>query len=568
MNSKIIVAILASALLTAGCSDTAGDEENAPQKVEDALTQSFSGTLSATGTSWSTHKFTVQSASTLDISLTWNDPAGDYNLYLYDSTGALVKYSNTATKKPEQVTFEAAPGDYTIGIKCKSGSGPYAVTLNVTPHVIDVNFSGSANATTSAWQTFSFPAEAGELIEATLDWVNTAANLNVYLYDPSGKVVAYENSATAKPSKASVTAALSGTWKVALKCASGSTDFSILVRRTPGATTPPPPPPPPPTGPRFPGDPGPGKMYMGAAMATQTASAFDPIDAQLGGPKFSASRLYFGSSIGWSTVDAHIAAGRMPVVSFKNESHALANIASGAEDAWIDSIGAQVKARAPVPFWMTFYHEPEDNHTTAESATEFRAASRHIVERWHQTGVNNFAYVADYFMTDWTFQSASGRDWRWWYPDWKGTTAAGSSKDSPNIADFYTGSSSLVNVIGFDIYNFWEIGMAETKWRTFKSHADMALSRVGLLGKPYAVGEWGTMAYQVNGVVDAAKTRTWIIEAYDYMVAHDFVGAMYWNNDFDSSAWDCRLETLDPGKVRFAAMGEVMKRTTTVKPVW
>jgi hypothetical protein len=185
------------------------------------------------------------------------------------------------------------------------------------------------------------------------------------------------------------------------------------------------------------------------------------------------------------------------------------------------------------------------------------------VQRWHQTGVTNFTYVSDYYMTDWSFSAASGRDWRWWYPDWKGTTAAGSSKDSPNIADFYTGSSSVVDVIGFDIYNFWEIGQSVTKWRTFQSHADNALARVNLLGKPYAVGEWGTMAYQVNGVVDVAKSHAWIVDAYDYMISHNFVGAMYWNNDFSSTTWDCRLEDFDPGKVRFQAMSEVMKRSTT-----
>ena len=84
-------------------------------------------------------------------------------------------------------------------------------------------------------------------------------------------------------------------------------------------------------------------------------------------------------------------------------------------------------------------------------------ATRRIVSRWRAANVKNFTFVADYFMTSWTF-AGSGRDWRNWYPDWKGTTAAGSSKDSPNVADFYAGADSVVDVIGYDIYNWWKTG--------------------------------------------------------------------------------------------------------------
>lgn len=562
--------------LAMGCASAPLDDDAADDPIgaesetsQEALTQAFTGTLTATGTYWASHKFTVDADSTIDVSLDWVDPASDFHVYLYDATGKVVRHANGSTNKPERVTYEGAAGAYSIGVKCAKGGGRYTASVDVTPKYVEHVFSGATNATNASWKTFDFPAEAGERIDARLDWDNAAADLNVYLYDPSGKVVAYENSTTAKPSVTSTTANATGTWRVALKCRSSSANFTVVVRRSPASSPPPPPPPepPPPPAPRFPGDPGPGKIVMGAAMANQTASTFDATNAAIG-RKFSASRLYYGSNINWGNVDSHIAAGRMPAVSFKNESRTLANIAAGREDAWIDAIGAQIKARAPVPFWMTFFHEPEDNYPTAPEATEFRAASRRIVQRWRQLGVTNFTYVADYFMTDWSFVAASGRDWRWWYPDWKGTTAAGSSKDAPNPADFYSGSSSVVDVIGLDVYNFWEIGMAESRWRSFQSHADQALSRMRGLQKPYAVGEWGSMAYQVNGVVDAARTRAWFIDAYDYMVSRNFVGAMYWNNDFDVSAWDCRLEFHDPGKVRLQAMNEIMGRATTVVPTW
>jgi hypothetical protein len=310
-------------------------------------------------------------------------------------------------------------------------------------------------------------------------------------------------------------------------------------------------------------------MYLGVATASQAPTAYDGLQAEMGGKTFGMTRLYYLDSVSWSNVDGHIAKGRIPAISFKNGSRSMTTIASGGEDAWIDSIGAAIKQRAPVPFYMTFYHEPEDNFPTAGEAATFRAASRRIVSRWRAAGVTNFTYVSDYYMTDWSFVAASGRDWRWWYPDWKGTTQAGSSKDAPNAADFYSGADSVVDVIGFDIYNWWTPADGTSGWKSFQAHADTALTRMNLLGKPYCVGELGTMAYQANGVFDASKTKAWITDAYQYMLQKNFVCAMYWNNDNDAGdGWDPRLENNDPQKLRFAAMADVLGRSTTVKPAW
>ena len=422
-----------------------------------------------------------------------------------------------------------------------------------------LTFTGNANATTRSWFTFPFTAQVGDVISATLDWANASADLNVYLYDPTGKVVAYENTTTAKPSRATTTAKLAGTWRVAVKCRSGSTTFDIQLDVTAPAA---------PATARFPGDPGRGKVYLGAAARSQAPDALDPLHANLNGQKFSMIRLYYTDSISWSNVDGHVARGRIPAVSFKNGSRSISSIASGGQDAWIDAIGAEIKRCAPVPFYMTFFHEPEDNFPSAAEGTTFRAASRRIVSRWRAAGVKNFTYVADYFMTNWTFTPASKRDWRSWYPDWKGTTQPGSSKDAPNIADFYTGADAVVDVIGLDVYNWWNPTKAADKWESFQQHSDWAVSRTKLLGKPYCVGEYGTMAFRSGSTYDATRTRGWFYDAYAYMLKNDFVCAMYWNNDHEEDAWDPRLETNDPQKLRFGALAEVMARSTTAKPSW
>jgi hypothetical protein len=434
-----------------------------------------------------------------------------------------------------------------------------------------LTLSGSANDKSRSWHTFPFEAKSGDVITATLDWDNTRADLNVYLYNPAGTVVAYENSTTAKPSRATTTAQLSGTWKVGVKCSSGSAKFKIDLRVTSPAPEPTPAPTPTPTPTpttgRFAGDPGAGKLYLGVATASQSPDAYGGLEAELG-RKFGMTRLYYADAISWSNVDGHIARGRIPAVSFKNGSRTIANIASGAEDAWIDAMGAAIRQRAPVPFFMTFFHEPEDNFPTAAEATSFRAANRRIASRWRAAGVKNFTWVVDYYMTNWSFVAASGRDWRWWYPDWKGTTQAGSSKDAPSALDFYTGSESVADVIGLDVYNWWDPTKGTSGWQSFQTHADWATSRMDFLGKPYCVGELGTMAYQVGGVFDATRTKAWFSDAYQYMTTKNFVCAMYWNNDHSVDAWDPRLELNDPQKLRFGALADIMGRPATAMPTW
>lgn len=430
-------------------------------------------------------------------------------------------------------TEEADDGDVDVGTD-RSG--------------LTLSFTGTSTPK-KTWFTFPFEAKVGDTIKASLDWDNANANLNVYLYSPEGVVVAYENSTTAKPSATSTVAKLGGTWKVAVK-ANGSAKFAIQLDVIPAI--------------RFPGDPGAGKMYLGIATASQSATAYDSLESSLG-KKFGMTRLYYADSIGWSNVDAHLAKGRLPAVSFKNGSRSMANIASGAEDAWIDGIGAEIARRAPKPLFMTFYHEPEDNFPSSSAAATFRAASRRIVSRWRAAGVKNFTYVSDYYMTNWSFNALSGRDWRWWYPDWKGTTTAGSSKDAPNAADFYSGADSVVDVIGFDVYNWWAPD-GSGAWTTFKYQADFGTSRTKILGKPYCVGEMGTMAYASGGTYDAAKTKGWLTEAYGYMLENGFVCAMYWNNDHTQDAWDPRLERNDPQKLRIGALADIMGRPTTLLP--
>lgn len=462
--------------------------------------------------------------------------------------------SNVLVSIARAAVFGGLVTTMVLGAACSAPADEEPGAAAVDPLTI----TGTANPTTSSWHTFPFTANVGDVISATLDWDNPAADLNVYLYDPTGKVVAYENSTTAKPSKTTTTAKLAGNWKVAVKCHDAQAKFTIDLTVTPAA-------PPAPVS-RFAGDPGKGKMYLGAAVASQAATGLDPLEAELGGKKFGMIRLYYADSISWSNVDAHIARNRIPAVSFKNGARTIESIASGGQDAWIDGIGAEIKKRPTVPFYMTFFHEPEDNFATAAAATSFRAASRRIVTRWRAAGVKNFAYVSDYYMTNWSFTPASGRDWRWWYPDWKGTTAAGSSKDAPNIADFYTGASSVVDVIGFDVYNWWEPPQAATEWKSFQAHADWGVSRTKLLGKPYCVGEYGTMAFQSNGVFDATRTKGWLTDAYDYMLKNDFVCAMYWNNDHGEDGWDPRMEMQDPQKLRFAAMKDILGRAGTAVP--
>lgn len=353
---------------------------------------------------------------------------------------------------------------------------------------------------------------------------------------------------------------------------------------------------PPPAGARFAGDPGAGNFYMG-----MTSSPITPIatqETEMNAPIAVLRTFSTSGGPNYSSIDSIISGGRIPWTSWKTPTRAgktpaqvVADIATGAEDAWIDAIGAAFAARAPWPIVWTFWHEPEnDADVSGANAPNYRAAQRRMATRIKAL-CSNSTFAAALFMCPFSFnKAASGRDWRIWYPDWKNVTGAGSST-SPDPNDFYLNGdpNSVVDLFGVDFYHGFNIQEppidSMSSWNTVLG-SNVWTARLQpqteFLGKPYAIGEWSTAAAQSGGIYDPDgdgsytlteynnqvsngtitffpdQTNAWIDDYFGYLRQKNFVIYCYWDSTINKSATEVANNPLgrcDPDNVRWQRLG-------------
>ena len=337
---------------------------------------------------------------------------------------------------------------------------------------------------------------------------------------------------------------------------------------------------------RFPGDPGAGRLYVGGTPDVTNgydlATNINTWEQRMGGRKMGIARIFASvDKPALRSIDAAIAKGMIPHVSYKPDAIAIADIGAGKANAWLDTLVSTYKARAPFPIWFTFYHEPEDNLTTVAQATEYRAAVRYIYGYFKSRGVTNVTHVATAYMNTWSFVKASGRDWRFWHPDYKGTNFG--TATAPDIRDFYTGLESVVDVMGLDTYMMgWKFGDALTAYDVdwFDKAMKVAVGYMGLLNhKAYAIPEFGFRVKQtghfstgttgwVTGITYEAETRTLMKKLYEAAIAHKVVALEYWNGATGPTGeGDNRLDFGDPNRVRYDEMSKWIDDDRTVRYV-
>ena len=272
---------------------------------------------------------------------------------------------------------------------------------------------------------------------------------------------------------------------------------------------------PPPTG-RFPGDPGVGRYYVGwceddfsgAPQNFEIGQGWTPKPLSVWNSYSTASN----ARVQAADLDYAINHGAIAAQSFKLSTWTPAQIVAGSADAAIDDSANMCLARAPHPIWLCYYHEPEDNFTTATTATSYRAAYRRIVSRFRARGVTNVAWQPIY-MCPWTFDG-SGRDWRWWHPDW---TGSGNTWHDDEMMD----------LLGLDTYNPLPGGTGN---RSFASMLDAALNDRNAAGapvRPIVLPEFGMS----NVATPTPDWVAWSTLARDYAVANGIVAFCYWNNN-------------------------------------
>lgn len=280
---------------------------------------------------------------------------------------------------------------------------------------------------------------------------------------------------------------------------------------------------PPPTVDRFPGDPGAGNFYSGWDGGPQTFGALSN-GMTLSPAPLSVYHDYStatNAKVQASKLDIGINNNMIPSQSFKLGTYTTAQITSGAADADIADSIATVKARAPWPIWLCYYHEPEDNFSTESDAAGYRAAYRYIVQAFRNANVTNVAWQP-IFMCPWTF-NGSGRDWRWWHADWNG----GKTNTS---ADWYSGVNKMMDLMGLDVYNPMPGGTTSYEFSTMVDTARSSFAATGFPGAPITIPEFGMN----NKATPQPNWLTWCNSAIVYAKANDIVSIQYWNHNANS----------------------------------
>jgi tripartite motif-containing protein 71 len=90
------------------------------------------------------------------------------------------------------------------------------------------SFSGSIDANGTNWRAHTFEVTSPGHITAILDWADPVANLNMFLYNAAGTLVA-STIGTAKPERIDHDATTTGTWKVGVKAKTGATTYDLQV---------------------------------------------------------------------------------------------------------------------------------------------------------------------------------------------------------------------------------------------------------------------------------------------------------------------------------------------------
>lgn len=257
---------------------------------------------------------------------------------------------------------------------------------------------------------------------------------------------------------------------------------------------------------RFPGDPGTGRMWWGAAVGGNAAPTAHETAA---GQPLPIRRRYYTASQ-WGPAGALVkaatedhAANRLPWMSFKVN---WADAAAGKLDAQFDALIVALE-NLDKPTWLIINHEPEND---GGNAADWRALQRRFRARLDAHGPIKRISFGGCLMW-WTFDPTSKRKPDDWWPgdhvwDWLGN-------------DYYIEPS-------------WAI---DHKWPQFMAYAKAK-------GIPVAVPEWGIRRTDPNG---AARMRAF----YDLLVASGCVAAAYFDSNLNSTLGGWALA--GPGLVEF-----------------
>ena len=266
---------------------------------------------------------------------------------------------------------------------------------------------------------------------------------------------------------------------------------------------------------RFPGDPGTGNLYYGAAV--MASLSLPNLEKQLNGT-LTVRRSYFspgqtGGLIGRAEEDQ--AAGRLPLISTKVPG-TWADVAAGKYDSWLMPILQGLDALSkPVMFGL--HHEPED-----EAGPPGMAPSDWVDMQTHavslaKSAAPNVGIVP--ILMQWTLDPRSGRDPQAWLV--------------PSAP-----------ILGLDVYNDWSPGDG-LPWLSFGQKASMAVQYAH--GKPIAIAEYGCR----TDPSQPGHAASWMTDAFAWCTNNNVAAMSYYDSNLHSrwGSWVLDAERIAAMKI-------------------
>lgn len=266
------------------------------------------------------------------------------------------------------------------------------------------------------------------------------------------------------------------------------------------------------SGSRFPGDPGPGRLYLGTSLSISTPARARPA---VGGADVTMTRRFYRAhqvDLMARVVATDVTEGIMPFVSFKAPD-AWDAMASGRGDRWMAGL-ASAAAGLQAPMFLTLHHEPEnDVDSVHHTVASWRAMQRRLIRVMQDAPLVTVVPV----LQRWTFDARSQRTVDEWLVD-----------------------EAVVQ--GIDLYNNWDPG-GEAQWDTFSELWEPI--RQQLPPGPCVIPELGCVA----DPFDPGRVPLWLAEAVDVALVTDVVGMTWFESDIERRKGRFRLD--EAGRAEF-----------------
>jgi uncharacterized protein YfaP (DUF2135 family) len=180
---------------------------------------------------WHEHDVSVPADGELSVVLEWDDDAADLNLFLFDGEGTLVAWANRDAK-PEVLSRTVAAGEYRLAVSFRSGAAAFTLRAELlhrpVPTTANFEFRGAGSRSDVHWHEHDVSVPADGELSVALDWDDDAADLNLFLFDGEGTLVAWANR-DAKPEVLSRTVA-AGEYRLAVSFRSGAAAYTLRAR--------------------------------------------------------------------------------------------------------------------------------------------------------------------------------------------------------------------------------------------------------------------------------------------------------------------------------------------------